>query len=389
MAKVFAGLDAGKEIHWLAVVDQAGDTLLSRKVDNTEQDLAAAIAETSALGDERLWAVDIPGGVASLALALLWERAERVVYLPGITVDRSRSTYRGENKTDARDAFIIADQARMRRGLTELKPDDEVLAELALLISHRRDLVQDQTRAITRLRQALVALFPGLEKALSFRSEGPLVLVSRYQTADQIRRSGVSRIEAYLKSKGVKSAGKLAAKAVAAAKAQTVRLPAQGVAAEIVSDLADEVLSLRSRLARVDKELSNRFFSHPQAKIVVSLPGMGPLTGAEFLVAIGNLGAFESPDKLAAYAGLVPRLHDSGKKVGNWQRMRGGNKVLKNVFYQSAFASLRNPQSRAFYDRKRSEGKRHHQALLALARRRVNVLWAMLRDESLFKQEAA
>ena len=389
MAKVFAGLDAGKEVHWLAVVDQSGETLLSRKVDNTEQDLAAAIGEAAALSDERLWAVDIPGGVASLALALLWEKGERVVYLPGITVDRSRSTYRGENKTDAKDAYVIADQSRMRGGLSELKPDDEVLAELALLISHRRDLVQDQTRAITRLRQALVALFPTLEKALNFKNLGALVLVSRYQNPDQFRRVGASRIEAYLKSKGVHSASKLAAKAMAAAHAQKVRLPAQEVASAIVADLARELISLRSRLADLDRELSNRFFSHPQAKIVVSLPGMGPLTGAEFFVETGNLGAFESPDKLAAYAGLVPRLRDSGKRVGNLQRMRGGNKVLKNVFYQSAFASLKNPDSRAFYDRKRSEGKRHHQAVLALARRRVNVLWAMLRDESFFKQEAA
>jgi hypothetical protein len=57
--------------------------------------------------------------------------------------------------------------------------------------------------------------------------------------------------------------------------------------------------------------------------------------------------------------------------------LRKGNKVLKRVFYQSAFSSLRSsPESRTFYDRKRAEGKRHTQALIALARRRVNVLWA-------------
>ena len=61
-----------------------------------------------------------------------------------------------------------------------------------------------------------------------------------------------------------------------------------------------------------------------------------------------------------------------------------GSKVLKRVFYQSAFASLRTPESKAFYDRKRREGKRHHQALLALARRRVDVLWAILRDRRPF-----
>src|SRR5215211_1709100 len=97
-----------------------------------------------------------------------------------------------------------------------------------------------------------------------------------------------------------------------------------------------------------------------------SLPGIGPILGAEFLVAVGDIRALESADRLAAYAGLVPAARDSGKRVGN-KRMRGGNKVLKRVFYQSAFASLRSaPESRAFYDRKRAEGKRHTQALIAL-----------------------
>jgi transposase len=76
--------------------------------------------------------------------------------------------------------------------------------------------------------------------------------------------------------------------------------------------------------------------------------------------------------------------------VGNNKRTRGGNKVLKRVFYQSAFASLRSaPESKAFYDHKRAEGKRHPQALIALVRRRVNVLWAMLRDGTTFKASSA
>jgi len=117
---------------------------------------------------------------------------------------------------------------------------------------------------------------------------------------------------------------------------------------------------------------------------------MGSLLGAEFLVAVGNLSAFASADHLGAYWGLVPAANDSGKRVGNNRRMLGGNKNLKRVFYQAAYASLRSsPESRAFYDRKRTEGKRHTQALVALARRRVNVLWAMLRDGTTFESRSA
>ena len=76
-------------------------------------------------------------------------------------------------------------------------------------------------------------------------------------------------------------------------------------------------------------------------------------------------------------------LRQSGK-VRFLRRAAGGNKDLKRVFFQSAFASLRCPQSKAFYARKRQEGKRHHQAVIALARRRVNVLWAMRQNRQTF-----
>jgi len=150
------------------------------------------------------------------------------------------------------------------------------------------------------------------------------------------------------------------------------------------------VLSLKERIESIDEEIGQRFFALPEARILISLPGMGPILGTEFLVAVGDISAFESADRLAAYAGLIPVARDSGKRVGKHRRMRGGNKTLKRVFYQSAFASLRSsPESRAFYDRKRAEGKRHTQALIALARRRVNVIWAMLRDGTTFETRSA
>jgi transposase len=94
-------------------------------------------------------------------------------------------------------------------------------------------------------------------------------------------------------------------------------------------------------------------------------------------VVVGKISIFESADRLASHAGHVPVARDLGKKrIGNNKRMRGGNKVLKRGFYQSVFASVRSsPESRAFLgDRDRAEGKRHTQGLIAMARRRVNVL---------------
>jgi transposase len=316
MDNAWAGVDVGKEFHWAHVLDASGRELLSQKVENDEADILKLIDEALSLAKEIVWAVDQPGGGAALLLALLWERNQRVLYIPGLTVDRARDAYRGESKTDARDARLIADQARMRSDLSELGAGEQELAELRLLLARRRDLIIDQGRTITRLREALLSLFPALERALDLNSKGPLILLTHYQTPPQLRRAGHKRVASYLRSRSVKGSNKVAHKALAAARAQSVSLPAQELASRIVAELAAEVLSLKERIESIDEEIGQRFFVRPEARILISLPGMGPILGAEFLVAVGDVSAFESADRLAAYAGLVPAARDSGKRMG-------------------------------------------------------------------------
>ncbi|MEX5637201.1 transposase, partial [Parafrankia sp. FMc2] len=139
-----------------------------------------------------------------------------------------------------------------------------------------------------------------------------------------------------------------------------------------------------------DKLITSRFRTHPQAEIIESLPGLGPILGAEFVVATGGtLGGFATAGRLASYAGLVPVARDSGRVSGNLRRPKRYNRRLRRVFSMAALSSIRAPgPSRTFYDRKRHERLIHTQALLALARRLVDVLWALLRDGRTFTPTA-
>jgi transposase len=101
MDMAWAGVDAGKEFHWAHVLDASGRELLSRKVENDEADLWTLIDEALSLAEEIIWAVDQSGGSVALLPALLWERNQRVLYIPGLSVERSRDAYRGVPKTDA------------------------------------------------------------------------------------------------------------------------------------------------------------------------------------------------------------------------------------------------------------------------------------------------
>jgi transposase len=139
------------------------------------------------------------------------------------------------------------------------------------------------------------------------------------------------------------------------------------------------------RRQQLEKEIERAFFSLPEASILKSLPGIGPRLGTRILIEIGDIRQFRTSAQLAAYAGLGPTPHQSGTSVRGNRPTRFGNHNLKNAFYLSALSSLQHPPSRIYYDRKRAEGKRHTQALLCLARRRVDVLHAMLTTNTLYK----
>ena len=387
MPRIWAGVDIGKEHHHCVVIDQDGERLLSRRVLNDESALLELIADVLALDEDVLWAVDLNGGGAALLIGLLVSHDQPMVYITGLTVHRASAAYRGEGKTDAKDAFVIADQARMRRDLGLLRPGDEVAVDLRILTTRRADLVADRTRQINRLRAQLLEIFPALERVLDLTNKGPVMLLTGYQTPAAIRRSGAKRIETWLRNRKVRGAAVLAGTALEAAEAQHTALPGEQLAAAMVVRLAKGVMVLDEEVAQVDALIEARFREHPHAEVILSLPGMGKMMGAVFIAATGgDMDAFGSADRLAGFAGLAPAPRDSGRVSGNLRRPRRFHRGLLNAMYLSALSSLKScPASKAYYARKRAQGKGHKQALLALARRRINVLWAMIRDGACYQ----
>ncbi|MFJ3540268.1 IS110 family transposase [Streptomyces sp. NPDC090109] len=382
MAAIWAGIDAGKTHHHCVTIDESGRRLLSRRVANDEPELLELMTDVMALGDEVTWGIDLADGGAALVIGILLNHDQLVHYISGRAIHRASESYRGEGKTNAKDAAIIADQTRIRRDLHPLRPSDETVTDLKILTGRRMDLVADRTRTINRLRAQLAGIFPGLERALDFTNKGPLTLLTGYQTAAAIRRLGARRLETWLRNRKVLHANQLAETAVEVAERQHTSLPGEKLTAQMVHTLAKEVSALNEQIAEVDKLIEARFRDHRHFEVITSMPGLGIILGAEFLAATGgDMSIFGTPDRLAGFGGVAPVPRDSGKISGNLRRPQRYNRRLQRVLYTSALFSIRrSDESRRFYDRKRSEGKRHTQAVLALARRRVNVLWALLRD---------
>jgi transposase len=334
-------------------------------------------------GDEVVWATDLNYGGPALLIAILVAHGQNILYIPGRIVHHASKLYRGEGKTDAKDAAVIADQARMRKDLQPLRAGDEISTGLRLLTARRADKSADRVRAINRLQAQLLEYFPALERAFDYsRSKAALLLLIKHRTPDGIRRTGQARLHTWLKKHGTRSSAAVAQAAIEAAKSQHTTVPAQHLGELIVAALAQEIITLDKELAALDALISEKVTEHRHTPSLLSMPGFGPVLAAEFLGATGgDLTVFETADRFAGVAGLAPAPRDSGRITGNHHRPRRYDRRLLRVFYLSGLSALKScPASRRYYDRKRAEGKTHIQAMLSLARRRLNVLWAMLRD---------
>lgn len=212
-------------------------------------------------------------------------------------------------------------------------------------------------------------------------------MLTRFQTAAAIRQAGPAKISAWLRERGTYSPDAIAQTAASAAACQYTVVPGEQTAAKIVAQLASQITALDSELDAIEVEITDRFRDHAYAPAIESMPGFGPLLGAEFVVGIsGNLANYENADRVASIAGLAPVPHDSGRITGNLKRPRRYDRRLLRACYMAAHNSLRtNRESRAYDERKRASGKRHNQAVLALARRRINVLWAIISNETTYQ----
>ncbi|MFD9515854.1 IS110 family transposase [Streptomyces sp. NPDC059979] len=226
------------------------------------------IGDTLALAEDGpvTWAVDLNAGGGALLIALLTGHGQRLLYIPGLTVHHASRCYRGDGKTDAKDAYVIADQARMRRDLQPLQEWDEIAVDVKILTTRRYELAADRTRAINRMRAQLLEYFPALERTFHYAtSQIRTHPADRLPDTGRLRRVSPSQLATWLKNRKVRGAQATADAAVAAAQSQHTAEAGEGTAAAVVNTLAGAVLALDDEIAGIDAQIAVRFREHRDA----------------------------------------------------------------------------------------------------------------------------
>ncbi|GAA4043750.1 IS110 family transposase [Arthrobacter methylotrophus] len=390
---VFCGLDVGKSEHHATALDRSGERIFDKPLPQDEARLRELFTGLQQHG-RVLVIVDQPNTIGALPIAVARDCGATVAYLPGLAMRKAADLYPGKSKTDARDAFIIADTARsMPHTLRSVDRDSEVLAALKVLSGFDADLTHECTRAINRLRSLLLQIFPALERVFPgtvLTRTLVLELFIKYAGPTGLRAAGRGNVLRWARNHSRKDPAKLIDAVFTALDEQTVTVIGTDAVELVIPRVAAQIKELKEQRAIVAAEVEKLLDDFPLSTVLMSMPGVGIKTAATILLSIGDASTFTSAGHLAAYAGIAPVTRRSGTSIRGEFPARSGNKQLKNALFRSAWiASCHHPASKDYYEKKRAQGKKHNAAVICLARRRCDVIFSMLKHGTLYEDKPA
>src|SRR5207248_1767993 len=196
--------------------------------------------------------------IGALPVAVARACGHQVAYLPGLAMRRIADLYPGNAKTDARDAYVIADAARtLPHTLRRVGVDDEALAELDVLVGYDDDLAAEATRISNRIRGLLTGLHPALERVLGPKVSHLAVLeiLSRCGGPIGIRKAGRRKLASIATKHAPRMGAKLVEDILAALDEQTVTVAGTAAADKILPRLADSLESVLRQRKTVSAEV--------------------------------------------------------------------------------------------------------------------------------------
>ncbi len=334
MARVFIGVDPHKLSATIEVVD-GRETVLATGRFTTDKAGYAAMRRHVAAFPERVWAVEGSNGAGRPLAQRLLADGEHVVDVPAKLSARARLLDTGHNrKTDAHDAHSIAIVAVRTHLLRVLRVDGELEA-LRMLADRREALTRRRVQTVDRLQALLAELLPGQAKKdiTTGQAKAMLASVRPRDIAGKTRR-------------------------------------------RIAADELAELVAVEAKIKKTTAELKTMVLA--RGSHLMDLPGVGPVVAARVLADVGDVARFADRNRFASWTGTAPLDASSGEQ--NRHRLsRAGNRRMNHMIHIAAISQLRlDTDGRAYYRRKRAEGKKPLEAIRCLKRRISDAIYRQL-----------
>jgi transposase len=399
--KLFAGDDWAEDHHDVELMDSAGRRLAKARLPEG----VAGIARLHAMIGEQLGEDADEEDAGQVAVGIETDRGPWVQALiaAGYTVyavnPLQASRYRERHavsgaKSDAGDAHVLADMVRTdSHQLRTVAGDTAQAAAVKVVTRTHKTLIWERTRHAHRLRHALRDYFPAaLEAFEDLDAPDTLELLARAPDPAAAARLTTAQISAALKRARRHHIAAKAGQIQAALRAAHLGQPAIVTAAYAASvrALIAVLATLNEQITTLQGQVEAYFGQHPDAEILLSQPGLGPVLGARVLAESGDDPArYSSAKARKNYAGTSPITRASGKKKAVLARHVHNNRLIDALMAQAFSALSASPGARACYDRQRARGAGHNAALRQLANRLTGILHGCLKTRTRYDEATA
>lgn len=379
------GIDIAKHTHQASVMNPDGSLIgKSIKISNTSSGFEAFIAKLKDIDPDLShfeFGMESTGHYWLNLYTHLSDLGCTVHVINPVQSDALRGLYIRQTKNDIKDSAIIADVIRIGRYCETTVSDDKMLALRDL--TRQRFYLVDMISDLKRKSLTLIdRIFPEYPKLFSdtFGSTS-LELLANCNTPEDIIAIDTDKLVEMLStaSKGRFKREK-AEKIKAAAQNSFGALLCTDSTSFMLKQFVEQIKFLENQLDELNEMISERLaeFNSP----ITSITGIGDVLGASILSEIGDISRFESADKLAAFAGIDPTVSQSGNFLGTKNKMskRGSPYLRRAIWLAATAAILHDPAIKAFYDRKKAQGKHHYVCVGYICRKLVNIIFSVLKS---------
>ena len=383
---ILVGIDVAKDKHDCFIQTLEGKVLFKAfTISNNQEGFDELYSKIQSCNDEQIRVgLEATGHYSYNILGfLLNKELTTFVFNPLQTKKFRESLSLGKTKTDKVDAKTIAMLLTNQDDINSYSLKLFQNEELKSLTRYRFDKTKQRAKLKQSLARLVNILFPELESAVSTLHLNSIYeMLLKYPSAKDIAKSTFSKLANLLEvsSKGridrekAKEIRNLARKSVGvyiAAKAMELR------------QTIELIQVLDSNIAEIEVQIQELMQDSP----ITSIPGVGFKMAAIIHAEVGDFERFTSPDKILAFAGLSPSTYQSGKFISSNSKMdkRGSRYLRYALFISAQYVSLWCPVFKAYYQKKRAEGKHYFVALSHVAKKLIRVIYHIQKSGELFK----
>ena len=384
--QTIVGIDVGKFNHQATILDPDGNPVGGTiRFENTALGFSRLLTHLEKLIDTKtkqhiLVALEATGHYWLPLYLFLLDKGYKVQVFNPYQSDALRKMYMGRAKTDTIDAELVARLARFGNQKETPLPGEEVLT-LRNLSRFRMELVFQSSDVKRKVIAVLDVLFPEFEKLFSdVFGKSALAILRESPTPEEIVALDEKKLIEILETTSRKRLGIVTAEKLKSAAASSIgsTFATKALVFELKL-LLQQVEFLKVQLEELTTEITELLVNAEQK--LTTIPGVGTTTAASIIGELGDLTRFPNVASVIAYAGLDPKVADSGTTSKQRSVSKRGSKYLRTAIWQAAVASLvHNPELRAFYEKKRSEGKPKQDAIGAVANKLTRIMYGIMRS---------